>query len=100
LAKEKIELAGSDMTVGANYLGVTFENDIIYQPGYTFKNADGDPYIVDNHVASIDIKGNLTPKFYLMMDMALSWDDSTMFKRIQDTTIAANYEKGFFDEGT
>ena len=100
LAKEKIELAGSDMTVGANYLGVTFDNDMIYQPEYTFKNNDGDPYIVDNHVASIDIKGNLTSKVFLMMDLALSWDDSTMFKRIQDTTIAANYEKGYYDEGT
>ncbi|WP_405337580.1 hypothetical protein [Fibrobacter sp.] len=96
VAKEKIEVAGADMTVGANYLGVTFENTAIYEPEYTFKDADGNPYIVDNHVASIDIKGNLTPKFYLMMDLALSWDDSTRFKPIESEEIYAKNEKEFY----
>ena len=95
IAKEKIEVAGADMTVGANYLGVTFENTAIYEPEYTFKDADGNPFIVDNHVASIDIKGNLTPKFYLMMDLALSWDDSTKFKQIESEEIYAKNEKDF-----
>ena len=99
IAKEKIEVAGADMTVGANYLGVTFENTAIYEPEYTFKDADGNPYIVDNHVASIDIKGNLTPKFYLMMDLALSWDDSTKFKPIESEEIYAKNEKDYYSSG-
>ena len=97
IAKEKIEVAGADMTVGANYLGVTFENTAIYEPEYTFKDADKNPFIVDNHVASIDIKGNLTPKFYLMLDAALSWDDSTKFKQIESEEIYAKNEKEFYD---
>ena len=96
IAKEKIEVAGADMTVGANYLGVTFENTAIYEPEYTFKDADKNPFIVDNHVASIDIKGNLTPKFYLMLDAALSWDDSTKFKQIESEEIYAKNEKEFY----
>ena len=99
IAKEKIEVAGADMTVGANYLGVTYENTAIYEPEYTFKDADGNPYIVDNHVASIDIKGNLTPKFYLMMDLALSWDDSTKFKPIESEEIYAKNEKDYYSSG-
>jgi hypothetical protein len=31
-------------------------------------------------VATIDLKGNLTPKFFLAFDLALSWDDSTIFR--------------------
>ena len=100
IAKEKIEVAGADMTVGANYLGVTFENTAIYEPEYTFKDADGNPFIVDNHVASIDIKGNLTPKFYLMMDLALSWDDSTKFKEIESDEIYAKNEKEYYSSGS
>ena len=99
IAKEKIQVAGADMTVGANYLGVTFENSAIYEPEYSFKDADGNAYIVDNHVASVDIKGNLTPKFYLMMDLALSWDDSTKFKQIESEEIYAKNEKGFYSSG-
>ena len=96
IAKEKIEVAGADMTVGANYLGVTFENSAIYEPEYSFKDADGNAYMVDNHVASIDIKGNLTPKFYLMMDLALSWDDSTKFKQIESEEIYVKNEKEYY----
>ena len=95
-AKEKIQIAGADMTVGANYMGVDFENTAIYEPEYSFKDADGNAFIVDNHVASIDIKGNLTPKFYLMMDVALSWDDSTKFKQIESEEIYAKNEKDFY----
>ena len=100
IAKEKIEIAGADMTVGANYLGVDFENSAIYEPEYSFKDADGNAYVVDNHVASIDIKGNLTPKFYLMMDLALSWDDSTKFKEIESDEIYAKNEKEYYSSGS
>jgi hypothetical protein len=31
-------------------------------------------------VATIDLKGNINPKFFLSFDLALSWDDSTTFK--------------------
>jgi len=100
IAKEKIEVAGADMTVGANYLGVTFEKTAMYEPEYTYKDAEGNPFIVDNHVASIDIKGNLTPKFYLMMDLALSWDDSTKFKQIESDEIYAKNEKEYYSSGS
>ena len=96
VAKEKIKIAGSDMTLGVNYLGVDFEKTVIYEPEYSYKDVNGNPYITDNHIASIDVKGNLTQKLFLMLDMALSWDDSTMFNRIESTEIASNYEKGFF----
>lgn len=99
IAKEKIQVAGSDMTVGANYLGVTFENTAIYEPEYSMKTAEGNPFTVDNHVASIDIKGNLTPKFFLMTDFGLSWDDSTVFKTIESDEIYAKNEKEFYDGG-
>ncbi len=100
IAKEKIQVAGADMTVGANYMGVDFENTAIYEPEYSFKDADGNAYVVDNHVASIDIKGNLTPKFYLMMDLALSWDDSTKFKQIESDEIYAKNEKEYYSSGS
>ena len=100
IAKEKIQVAGAEMTVGANYMGVDFENTAIYEPEYSFKDADGNAYVVDNHVASIDIKGNLTPKFYLMMDLALSWDDSTKFKQIESDEIYAKNEKEYYSSGS
>ncbi len=86
IAKAKI-LDG--MTVGANYMGVFFDKDIIYDNEFTNPSSNvwpTDPFLDNTHIASLDIKGNLTPKFYLMADVGLSWSDSTKF--IPDSTGA------------
>ncbi|MFA6341229.1 MAG: hypothetical protein WCX75_00065 [Fibrobacteraceae bacterium] len=98
IAKEKIDIAGSDMTVGLNYLGVTTETDVIYEPEYSYKDDSGNPYLVDNHIASFDFKGNVNSKLFLMLDAALSWDDSTLFKLIESDDINADYEKDYYTE--
>ena len=108
LAKEKIKFLDADMTLGGNYMGVIYEKDQIYEPDYQINpvvmDGDGNPAISDYHVASIDIKGNLTPKFYLMMDVALSWDDSTVFKdaseELKEVGSSQKYEKEYTRTGS
>lgn len=103
LAKEKIKFLDADMTLGANYMGVIYEKDQIYEPDYqvhpVVTDGEGNPAISDYHVASVDLKGNLTPKFYLMTDVALSWDDSTIFKdaseNLKETGSKQKYEKEY-----
>ena len=78
IAKEKIL---DNLTVGANYIGVVFDKGIIYEdefPGQWI-TAGYDPMLLNTHVASIDVKGNITPKLYLMADIALSMTDSINF---------------------
>ena len=101
LAKEKI---ADNLTLGVNYMGVIFDNDIVYESEYLtqmkyFTNTCSDPAdpsiqvpcppILNNHVASIDIRGNVTPKLYLMADVGMSMTDSVKFIR---TTDAADYK--------
>lgn len=106
LAKEKIKFLDADMTIGANYLGIIYENDQIYEPNYqahpAVADGEGNPAIADYHVASIDIKGNLTPKFFLMVDAALSWDDSTVFDKFDGSEVGtdAKYEKELYHTNT
>lgn len=85
LAKEKINFGEASLTLGANYMGITFDPEIIYE-GYfinTFLNQTDTSIKFENlHVATIDLKGNLTPKLFLSFDLALSWDDTTVFRRV------------------
>ena len=89
IAKEKI---ADNLTLGVNYMGVVFDNDIIYED--EFRNQwinyadNGNPLLLNNHVASVDVKGNVTPKLYLMADVALSVTDSNIYYQ---TTDAASY---------
>ncbi|MCF0220894.1 MAG: hypothetical protein HUK19_01230 [Fibrobacter sp.] len=95
IAKEKI---ADNMTVGLNYMGVVFDNDIVYEEEFRSQWAvytDVGPTILNTHVASVDIKGNITPKLYLMADVAVNVTDSVRFE--QDST-AADYNKS--DKGT
>jgi len=82
-AKEKIEFSQASLTLGANYTGITFDPEQIYErdvSSYIKYPADSSYKFENLHVASIDLKGNLTPKFFLAFDLALSWDDTTVFK--------------------
>ena len=78
IAKEKIL---DNLTVGANYIGVVFDKGIIYEDEFRGQwiTAGYDPMLLNTHVASIDVKGNITPKLYLMADIALSMTDSINF---------------------
>lgn len=78
IAKEKIL---DNLTVGANYIGVVFDKGIIYEDEFRGQwiTAGYDPMLLNTHVASIDVKGNITPKLYLMADIALSMADSINF---------------------
>ena len=102
IAKEKI---ADNLTLGVNYMGVIFDNDIVYEGEYLtqmkyFTNTCPDPNnsnvqvpcppMLNNHVASIDIRGNVTPKLYLMADVGMSVTDSVKFRRTSD---AADYKE-------
>lgn len=78
VAKDKIL---DNLTVGANYIGVVFDKGIIYEDEFRGQwiTAGYDPMLLNTHVASIDVKGNITPKLYLMADIALSMTDSINF---------------------
>ena len=83
LAKDKI---AENLTVGLNYMGVVFDDAIIYEP--EFRNqwvSNGSvPLLLNTHVGTVDVRGNITPKFYLMADVAVSVTDSSVFYRSED----------------
>ncbi len=96
IAKEKI---ADNLTLGLNYMGVVFDDDIIYEDEFRIqwvKYSDVGPTILNTHVASIDLKGNITPKLYLMADVALSITDSLRFFQTAD---AADYTEGVSTSG-
>lgn len=96
IAKEKI---AENLTVGLNYMGVVFDNDIIYEDEFRLQwinYSDVGPTILNTHVASIDLKGNITPKLYLMADVAVSMTDSVKFYRTSD---AADYNEAVITTG-
>lgn len=98
LAKEKI---AGDVILGLNYMGVTFDKGIIYEPEFysQYKTAGLMPSLLNSHVASIDMKGNLTPKFHLMTDLALSITDSINFRDVTGyTQNPSGFEKGSYDK--
>ena len=88
LAKEKVF---SDVMMGVNYVGVMYDNDIVYQPEFfdDFVAQKKDPYLINTHVVSLDFRGNLNPNFFMMFDLAMSIDDSTKFYKM-DTTVHGN----------
>ena len=82
LAKDNI----GPMAVGFNYLGTYQDRDIMYErPGTFDRMGDTDPgknpNLINYMVGSVDVKGNITPKFYIHLDMGLSVDDSVVFQR-------------------
>lgn len=102
IAKEKI---ADNLTLGVNYMGVVFDNEIIYED--EFRKAwvlfsDVGPTILNNHVASIDLKGNITPKLYLMTDVAVNVTDSVKFFQTEDAASynPANASSGFISDAT
>jgi len=88
-AKEKIDFGQASLTLGANYMGVTFDPEQIYENtvyASSYDKSDNSLKFENLHVATIDLKGNLTPQFFLSFDLALSWDDTTVFPRIERCT--------------
>ena len=79
IAKEKI---ADNLTVGVNYMGVTFDKDAVFEDDVRndwIKYSDvGYPTFLNTHVITADIKGNVTPKLYLMADVGVSITDSTI----------------------
>ena len=80
IAKEKI---ADNLTLGVNYMGVVFDKGLIYEPEFMKQwidyGADSTPTELNTHVVSLDVKGNVTPKLYLMADVGLSITDSIKF---------------------
>ena len=101
LAKEKIL---ENLTVGLNYMGVVFDKGIIYEPEFrnqwiTYGDGVG-PTELNTHVASLDVKGNVTPKLYLMADVAVSMTDSVKFYQSESVSgyNAANASSGYSED--
>jgi hypothetical protein len=79
LAKENISFGEAGLTVGANYLGIQYDKELAYESDYGNLITPNEPLLINPNIASLDVKGNLTPKIYLMADFALSWDDTTTY---------------------
>jgi hypothetical protein len=75
------------MALGANFVGVWNDRDIAYDGGNALttdfvgssSTQFSDPYLNDNYVMSMDVKGNINPKLYIALDIATSFDDSTNY---------------------
>ena len=79
VAKEKI---ADNLALGLNYLGVIYDDATVYEPEFSKQWLASDykhPLLLNNHVGSIDIRGNVTPKLFLMADAAVNMVDSTIF---------------------
>ena len=96
LAKNKI---ADNLTIGLNYMGVVFDEAVVYEPEFygQYNALSVDPYIMNTHVASIDFKGNITPKFYLMADVALSMTDSLKYYKADGAKDISGYEKSSYE---
>ena len=96
LAKNKI---AENLTVGLNYMGVVFDEALVYEPEFysQYNSLSVDPTIMNTHVASIDFKGNVTPKLYLMADVALSMVDSLKFYKATGAKDISGYEKNSYE---
>jgi hypothetical protein len=82
LAKEKIDFGQASLTVGLNYLGVDFDPATMYETNFRrdfYHKSDTSIKYENLRVATLDLKGNLTPQFFLAFDVALSWDDTASF---------------------
>lgn len=98
IAKEKLF---ESLTLGVNYMGVVFDKGIIYEDEFRnqYLTAGMTPSLLNTHVASIDIKGNITPKLYLMADVALSITDSVNFYKSDDAAQSHGYAKDAYESG-
>jgi len=96
LAKNKI---AENLTLGLNYMGVVFDEAVVYEPEFyeQYNKLSVDPYIMNTHVASLDFKGNITPKLYLMADVALSMTDSLKFYKADGSKDLSGYEKNSYE---
>ena len=83
IAKEKI---ADNLTIGLNYMGVVFDEAIVYEKEFrTQWITEGlNPTILNSHIASIDMKGNITPKLYLMADVGVSVLDSSIYYQSEE----------------
>ncbi|MCQ2097702.1 MAG: hypothetical protein MJY87_07145 [Fibrobacter sp.] len=92
LAKNKI---ADNLTVGLNYMGVVFDEALVYEPEFygQYNKLTADPTITNTHVASIDFRGNITPKFYLMADVALSMQQEKNYYKADGAADVSGYEK-------
>ncbi len=93
VAKEKI---ADNLTVGVNYLGVVFDDAIIYEPDFKSeweKSGRGTPVLLNTHVASVDVKGNITPKLFLMADLGISITDSSVYYKTPVVDVATGKAK-------
>lgn len=92
----------NNVTLGANYVGVMFDRDLVYEGEYStgpFLLNGIDPYLVNNHVASLDLKGDVAPNLFVMMDVAVSRDDTTKFVRGPENTVGRSgiwYEEDLY----
>ncbi len=95
LAKDKI---ADNLTVGLNYLGVIFDDAIIYEP--EFRNQwirEGyAPTMLNTHVGTVDVRGNVTPKLYIMADVAVSVTDSSIYYQSEEV---AGYDPEYVTSG-
>lgn len=91
IAKEKIF---DRLTLGVNYAGIIFDEGIIYEPEFysQWVNAGLDPNIQNVHVASFDFKGNVTPKLYIVGDVAVSIVDSLVFYKVDESANSSGYQ--------
>ena len=97
IAKNKI---ADNLSVGINYMSVVFDEAVIYENEFysQYEKMSVDPTIMNTHVASVDFKGNITPKFYLMADVALSMTDSLkFFKGVGALSTNGGYQKNSYE---
>ena len=76
------------MTLGANYMGVFYDDGLIDENEFAqpwINGMDGNPHFENNQIVSLDVKGNVLPKLYIMADVGVSWDDSTTFYNTSET---------------
>ena len=99
IAKEKI---ADNLTLGVNYMGITYDEGAIYEGEFRGQWTDLglSPTLLNTHVASIDVKGNITPKLFLMADLGLSFTDSTIFYQSEtaDNFVAGDDSKGYISD--
>ena len=99
IAKEKI---ADNLTIGVNYMGLTYDEGAIYEGEFRGQWTDLglSPTLLNTHVASIDVKGNITPKLFLMADLGLSFTDSTIFYQSEtaDNFVAGDDSKGYISD--
>jgi len=79
VAKEKLF---GEMELGLNYVGMRQDEEIISEAEFgSFFGADEVPYYLNVDVATMDLKGNLSKKFMMHVEAAVSIDDSVKYKR-------------------